>query len=505
MIAGGVLVLLVAVVGGRFGRVEGSHHWLFGWVGLVMAGMDPIFVPITSPFNLLSPIYDHIFGVCLLSGTLMFSGHTRWLRHFWWFAVITCLLRLSIQPFLPGIAGPISATIVIGLCSIVSAVVLYRHGQANELAATTWLTPLFLTPSFAQAFFLFLAAANESRAPALFAYVLSGAVLAMAQLMVLMEKARRESDAEKETLALLAQTAPVGLCLTAVDGGLRAINPVAQELLSISAQSDLNLSNWLREQHATIPPVNVTVDVENLAGRAVSMRKEAILTSGTHVGDVWFFEDRTVFREWQNLRGLHNVASNVAHIFNNQLMTISGNTEIIERVGRGEIQAYVDALKEATDRCAQVTQDFLEFSRVEPVNTEPRDVRGLLEDVIQNSEPVVKLDIHTPTLIDVDATAFKRAFQELLTNAAEAGAKQIVITAEQSREHLIVRLQDDGPGVSERVMARAFEPFFTTKQEALGAGLGLSVVEGILLSHGGLIELNSVTTGLEVKTAWRLA
>ena len=58
-------------------------------------------------------------------------------------------------------------------------------------------------------------------------------------------------------------------------------------------------------------------------------------------------------------------------------------------------------------------------------------------------------------------------------------------------KHLIIRIQDTGPGIPKNAKSTIFEPFFTTKKDGKGTGLGLSIVYGIMLQHDGTIGVES--------------
>ncbi len=59
------------------------------------------------------------------------------------------------------------------------------------------------------------------------------------------------------------------------------------------------------------------------------------------------------------------------------------------------------------------------------------------------------------------------------------------------KKHLVIMIQDTGPGIPKTVQRHIFEPFYSTKKDEKGVGLGLSIVYGILAQHGGIIEVES--------------
>jgi signal transduction histidine kinase len=107
----------------------------------------------------------------------------------------------------------------------------------------------------------------------------------------------------------------------------------------------------------------------------------------------------------------------------------------------------------------------------------------------------IQTDFEDDTLVVVgDAKELRRVIVNLLMNACEARAREILISARRvmfdepslspSAEILV---RDDGAGLSEQDLARAFDPFFTTKPQ--GTGLGLSICLQVVRRHGGTIEL----------------
>lgn len=81
----------------------------------------------------------------------------------------------------------------------------------------------------------------------------------------------------------------------------------------------------------------------------------------------------------------------------------------------------------------------------------------------------------------------------LVDNAVDAApeAGRVTVTAGRERDSVVVRVIDDGAGIAEADLGRIFEPFFTTKAVGQGTGLGLDIVQGVVRSHKGTIEVHS--------------
>lgn len=83
----------------------------------------------------------------------------------------------------------------------------------------------------------------------------------------------------------------------------------------------------------------------------------------------------------------------------------------------------------------------------------------------------------------------------LAENAAEAGATRLTLTAGQDSDGLWLLVADNGPGISSGNSAQVFEPFFTTRRDSGGTGMGLAIVQTLILAHGGRIVLEETETG----------
>lgn len=104
----------------------------------------------------------------------------------------------------------------------------------------------------------------------------------------------------------------------------------------------------------------------------------------------------------------------------------------------------------------------------------------------------LKLDADLPAAQGV-VSELNQVWLNLIDNAIDAApeAGHVTVFAGRERDSVVVRVVDDGAGIAEADLNRIFEPFFTTKPVGEGTGLGLDVVQGIVRSHRGSIEVNS--------------
>lgn len=224
----------------------------------------------------------------------------------------------------------------------------------------------------------------------------------------------------------------------------------------------------------------------------------------------------------QKMEALGTLAGGVAHDFNNILAAILGNADLARHDLPRDAPAResLHEISTAARRGRELVRQILAFSRQQPLEQSPVDVRAVVNEactLLRTALPsqvqlVQEVDCNTPP-IQADATQLGQVFLNLGTNAVHAlqgrsgrieflldtlPADDPAVPAELAQVCLTrgsgvvrVRVHDNGCGMSEAVKRRMFEPFFTTKPVGQGTGLGLPVVLGIVEAHGGAIEVNS--------------
>lgn len=210
------------------------------------------------------------------------------------------------------------------------------------------------------------------------------------------------------------------------------------------------------------------------------------------------------------LSALGLMASNFAHEVNNPLTTINVYAEdLIDRIESTdddlddlEMKYYLEKIKENTQRCNKITSNLLNFSRKSDWSLEILDINKIIEDSINLVEYQIKrnriqlvLDLEAvmPTVLG-DGLKLMQVLVNLINNAVDAmepeGKLTIIATADPNGS-VLLKVKDNGHGISTEVMAKLFDPFFTTKPVGKGTGLGLSVCYGIIQQFGGGIRFES--------------
>ena len=212
------------------------------------------------------------------------------------------------------------------------------------------------------------------------------------------------------------------------------------------------------------------------------------------------------------LRVAGEMASGVAHEFNNILGAVLGRAQLMRRrLARGEMETA--EVLHALEIIERVSQDGAEtvrrlrlFGRSgEAGVAEPVDVDAAIRDAAEFTRPrwsnealadgrsiAMVLDSSPGSWVQARPHELREVFTNLILNSVDAmpDGGTIRISAVLRDARVVAVVEDDGVGMSDESRRRLFEPFFTTKGES-GTGLGMSVAYGIVESHGGAIHVSS--------------
>jgi PAS domain S-box-containing protein len=209
----------------------------------------------------------------------------------------------------------------------------------------------------------------------------------------------------------------------------------------------------------------------------------------------------------ENLAALGELSAGIAHEFKNALATISGYAQMIrgEELG-GEASDYADKILEQTRSITHVVTEFLKYARPLDIGSEPVALDVLVERVVAEiaaAKPVVSVGAQGWFASVVgDEGLLRQALLNLARNAAEscetaAGGGKVLVKGEvlYGEESALQRITifDNGAGIAEDALGKLFRPFYTTK--AHGTGLGLAVVQKIIVQHGGQVEARNRAEG----------
>ncbi len=218
-------------------------------------------------------------------------------------------------------------------------------------------------------------------------------------------------------------------------------------------------------------------------------------------------EERERAARADKLRALGELASGVAHDFNNSLAAILGRAQLLRRQTQDEaLVRNVEIIQTAAEDAAATVRRIQTFARKSPAKEfELVDVSGLLNDAVeitrtrwQNEarlrglEYQVVLEAKGGQIAFGSASELREVFVNLIVNAVDAMPEggRLVISCEREAACLQLRFADNGTGMPEDIRQKIFDPFFSTKG-AQGTGLGLSVSYSIVERHEGVISVKS--------------
>jgi PAS domain S-box-containing protein len=250
--------------------------------------------------------------------------------------------------------------------------------------------------------------------------------------------------------------------------------------------------------------------------RFASVNSAPIVVDGEMTGVLGIAHDITEQKQERDraaradkLRALGQLASGVAHDFNNSLAAILGRAQLIlRRVTDEDVVRSLGIIVTAAEDAAATVRRIQTFARKSvAAELELLDVASLLRDAIEitrtrwqnearaeGSNLDVTLNAEDGLFTLGNASELREVFVNLIVNAVDAMPQggSLTICGNRNGERLRLRFADTGTGMIEDVRERVFEPFYTTKG-VHGTGLGLAVSYGIIERHQGLISVESKT------------
>ena len=201
------------------------------------------------------------------------------------------------------------------------------------------------------------------------------------------------------------------------------------------------------------------------------------------------------------------LTAGIAHEFRNGLATIHGYARLLdlERLPP-DMRAYVTGIREETDTLGAVVRNFLNFAKPTELVLGSVDIRTIVEraaediraEATEHGGSVMVGGDFLP--VQGDELLLRQAFGNLCRNALEACREakvppRIAIEASHDPGQPVLRISviDNGPGIEPRLAPRIFQPFVTTR--ARGTGLGLAVVQKIIVMHNGRVNVQPEPSG----------
>jgi PAS domain S-box-containing protein len=219
-------------------------------------------------------------------------------------------------------------------------------------------------------------------------------------------------------------------------------------------------------------------------------------------------------RRSERMASLGHMLAGVAHELNNPLAAISGFSQLLLRgTWPPDDRKALETIGREARRAERVVRDLLTFARQGNVTrSELVDLHGVIRHIVDTQRyaldtrgvRVIMTLAELPVYVQGDTARLEQVVLNLVVNARQAleamrGERAMVAaplelrisTELEADAFVVMRVSDNGAGISPSLLGRIWDPFFTTKEEGVGTGLGLSVVHSIVTEHAGVVDVHS--------------
>jgi signal transduction histidine kinase len=353
--------------------------------------------------------------------------------------------------------------------------------------------------------------------------MLTAALQEAVQKLRAQERAMAERAEASERLSThIVNSITAGLLVVDREGRVQILNPAGRRMLGIAP--DVPIAEF-RSLPDSAAPLAGAIEECLTNGRPIVRRALEMPPAGavTHLGvtvsplgeegsavggAICLFSDLTAvigleeqLRMKETLARLGELTAGIAHEFRNGLATIYGYGKLLDPSAvPPQYRPYVEGIRQETVALGEVVTNFLNFARPTRLSLSRLDLGAVVEraadDLRKDAEQLGGEVVVTGEFGDVegDDVLLRQAFSNLLRNAIEACQQagvvpSVLVEGVRDQPHGVARVSvhDNGPGVASEARERIFTPFITTK--ASGTGLGLALVQKIIITHNGRVSV----------------
>jgi len=359
--------------------------------------------------------------------------------------------------------------------------------------------------------------------------LLSAALQEALEKMKVQERATAaRAEASERLSGEIISSLTAGLLVVDLNGGVRILNPAGRRMLELpddwtadacrAALEELTLADVVGEcLKAGAPIVRRFVTLpeprHGVSHLGVTVSPLFDDRASLH-GAICLFTDLTAVKDLEeqlrlkdSLAAVGELTAGIAHEFRNGLATIHGYSKLFDLEALpASYRPYVEGIRAEAESLGQVVTNFLNFARPAQLMLSRLDLRAICERAADEFRADVRAlggEIEVAGEfgdIDGDDVLLRQAFSNLLRNAVEACADASTVPAiliqseiDQAQKVSRIAVNDSGPGIPAGLRERVFRPFFTSKRN--GTGLGLALVQKIIVFHNGRITAGASPQG----------
>jgi signal transduction histidine kinase len=333
------------------------------------------------------------------------------------------------------------------------------------------------------------------------------------------------AEASERLSGRIVESLTAGLLVVDAAGTTEIVNPAGRRMLGLEGDP---VGARFRDLLSGAPALASVIDECLTTARPVVRRsiELAVADRSSHFGvtvspiggpdnprgAICLFSDLTAVVELEEqlrlkeaLARLGELTGGIAHEFRNGLATIQGYSRLIDPQQLPEAyRPYVAAIREETEALGRVVTNFLNFARPDQVVFNPVAMPALAAECADEARadfPHADITVRGAfTTIEGDQVLLRRMLSNLIRNGVDAcegaGARPVVVVeghVDRQAGACRIEVHDGGPGIDPSIRERVFLPFFTTRKQ--GIGLGLAIVQKVVVTHNGRIAVGASPLG----------
>lgn len=216
--------------------------------------------------------------------------------------------------------------------------------------------------------------------------------------------------------------------------------------------------------------------------------------------NVMLANTREALKQSEKLASMGQLAAGIAHELNNPLGAVLMYAHLIldEIEKESQYRDDLHIIVQEADRCKNIVSGLLNFARQSKVLLTETNICEMISQTLKILKIPETINIYTDfsrkeLTAEIDRDQIIQVLNNLINNAITAmnDHGEIKVSADDNETSVIIKVKDNGCGISEKNLKKIFEPFFTTKKIGQGTGLGLAVIYGIVKMHRGTITVTS--------------